>query len=136
MTSELILLFFLICGVAALVHGSVGFGFPMLSTPLLAMVTDVPTAIMTTIIPNIFINIVSIVSEGMFWQAVKRHYQLIAYTALDSAFGTVILIYFESDVFKLLLAFAIFAYLLLLIGINHGRTKFKGALDSRIAQIL
>ena len=52
--TEIIILLCVITAVSALVHGSIGFGFPMLSTPLIALFTDVQTAIMLTVIPNIF----------------------------------------------------------------------------------
>ncbi|NCB13999.1 MAG: sulfite exporter TauE/SafE family protein, partial [Erysipelotrichia bacterium] len=42
---EFIIIFSLILFVSSLVHGTVGFGFPMIATPLLAMVTDMKTAI-------------------------------------------------------------------------------------------
>ncbi|MCL1065296.1 sulfite exporter TauE/SafE family protein [Shewanella olleyana] len=112
MDFQLILYFIAICGFAALVHGSVGFGFPMLATPLLALLTDVQTAIMLTIVPNIFINLVSIKSEGEISKAIKKHYKLVAYTAFGSLFGTAALIQFETPVFKVILALAIMIYLI------------------------
>ena len=112
MDFELVLYFITICGFAALVHGSIGFGFPMIATPLIALLTDVQTAIMLTVIPNIFTNVTSIKSEGKVLQAVKKHYQLIAYTTFGSLVGTIVLIYFESPIFKTILAFAIIIYLL------------------------
>jgi len=112
MNFELILYFTTICGFAALVHGSIGFGFPMLATPLLALLTDVQTAIMLTIIPNIFINVVSIKSEGKIFKAIKKHYKLVTYTAFGSLFGTVFLIQFYTPIFKVILALAIVIYLI------------------------
>ena len=101
----------LIIFVSALVHGTIGFGFPMLATPLLAMVTDIKTAILYIAIPTLFINLISIYSEGSFFQAVKKFYPLALMGMIGSAIGTQILIYSSSEFFKLLLAFSIFSYL-------------------------
>jgi uncharacterized membrane protein YfcA len=48
---------------AAVVKGSIGFGFPTLATPLLALAVDVKTAVAVTIVPNL-------VMDG--WQAARR----------------------------------------------------------------
>ncbi len=84
----------------------------MISTPLLALVTDVQTAIMLTIIPNIFVNIASIKSEGNLSSALQKNYTLVLLTAIGSFLGTYILLYFESDIFSIILAFAILIYLI------------------------
>ncbi len=112
MELEIALLFTLICGFSALIHGSIGFGFPMIATPLLALFTDVQTAIMLTIIPNILINIVTIMSEGSFSEAFNKHYVLIILTAFGSFVGTSILIYFQTDIFKAILAIVIAIYVI------------------------
>ena len=45
MNIEVLFVFALISFAAAMVHGSIGFGFPMVATPLLALITDIHTAI-------------------------------------------------------------------------------------------
>lgn len=97
--------------ISSLVHGTVGFGFPMIATPLLAMVTDMKTAILYVAIPTLLINLISIYSEGNFLQAIKRFYPLALIGMIGSAIGTQILIYSSSELFKLLLALSIFLYL-------------------------
>lgn len=97
---------------AAFIHGSVGFGFPMVATPLLSIFTDVQTAIALTLLPTLMINTVSIASEGQLTQAVRRYLPLAVTAMLGSAVGTQILLLFDSALFKLLLAAAIVLYLL------------------------
>ena len=75
------------------------------------MVTDVKTAILYIAIPTLFINLISIYSEGNFIQAVKRFYPIAILAMIGSAIGTQILIFSSSDFFKLLLALSIFLYL-------------------------
>ena len=45
---------------AAFIHGSIGFGFPMVATPLLALFTDIQTGIVLTLIPTLLVNLISI----------------------------------------------------------------------------
>jgi len=111
MELEFLLLLSLFIFIASLVHGSVGFGFPMIATPLIALITDIQTAIIYTLIPTLLVNIISIRSEGNFIHAMKRFYPLALFAMIGSAIGTQILIYNSSDIFKLLLAFAILFYL-------------------------
>ncbi len=96
---------------AALFHGSIGTGFPMIATPLLALITDLQTAIILTLVPTILVNTVSIVSEGNVRTAIKQHLPLALYALLGSSLGTVLLISINSELFKALLAVAILIYL-------------------------
>ena len=111
LNTDFLLIISLIIFISSLVHGSIGFGFPMIATPLLAMITDMKTAILYIAIPTLLINLISIYSEGNFLQAVKKFYPLALMGMIGSAIGTQILIYSSTDFFKLLLAISIFLYL-------------------------
>jgi len=113
MEAEFLILLSFILFFAALIHGSVGFGFPMITTPLLALFTDLQTAIIYTLVPTLLVNIVSIISEGGFFKAIKQFYALAILAMLGSAIGTMILIYSNSDAFKIILVFTILIYLFL-----------------------
>ena len=97
---------------AALIHGSIGTGFPMIATPLLALFTDIQTAIILTLIPTLLVNVVSIVSEGNVIDGLRRHLPLALFALFGSAIGTQILIFSNSEVFKALLGIAILVYLI------------------------
>ncbi|MDJ0832546.1 MAG: sulfite exporter TauE/SafE family protein [Gammaproteobacteria bacterium] len=101
------LIFFL----AAFFHGSIGLGFPMVSTPLLALVTDIRTAIILTVIPTLLVNVVTIVSEGNVFTAFKRFLPLALLAMVGSIIGTFILLFTHTPLFEALLAVAIIAYL-------------------------
>lgn len=119
METEFLLFLGVIVFFASLVHGSIGFGFPMIATPLIALFTDMQTAIIYTLIPTLLVNIVSIISEGGFLTALKQFYPLALFAMLGSAVGTQILITSDAEVFKLILAGAIIFYLLMdIIRIN------------------
>ena len=102
-----IILFF-----SAFIHGSIGFGFPMIATPLLAIFTDLQTAIIYTLIPTLLVNVLSIKSEGSFWEALKNFYPLAILTTIGSAVGTLLIINFNTDLFKFILVASILIYLL------------------------
>ena len=113
MSAEILIYTGLVFLFAAFVHGSIGFAFPMISTSLLALVTDIQTAIILTLIPTILVNLVTIATEGGFVIALRQHKTLALLAMLGSAAGTHILIYNDSDIFKGLLAFAIIFYLVM-----------------------
>ncbi len=109
--TEFLIILSIILFFSALVQGSIGFGFPLISTPLLAMITDMKTAVLYVVIPTLLINIISLFSEGNIISAFKRFYPLALMAMIGSAIGTQILIYSSSEFFKLLLAISIFFYL-------------------------
>ena len=96
---------------AAFIHGSIGFGFPMVATPLLALSIDIQTAIVLTLIPTLLVNLISILSEGNILVAARRHFLLAIFAMLGSALGTQILLTVNSDIFKGLLGVVIIIYL-------------------------
>ena len=109
---EIIIIISTILLFASIIHGSIGFGFPMIATPLLAIFIDIQSAIILSLIPTILVNLVSIMSEGGFLMAFRRHLPLALLAMLGSGIGTLILISSDSIIFKLILAFAILAYLI------------------------
>jgi len=110
---------------AAVAHGAIGFGFPLLSTPLVALVTDVRTAVLTTLLPNLVLNVISIV-RGPNWAAtLRRYWPVAAYVLLGTIAGSWVLSFADLRVLKLMLAALIVAHLLLtrLRGINWSRLQ-------------
>ena len=71
LSTEFLIIFGFVLFFSALVQGSIGFGFPLISTPLLAMATDMKTAVLYVLIPTLLINIISIFSEGNFFTGTK-----------------------------------------------------------------
>ena len=107
-----VLLFLLVViGTAALMHGSLGVGFPMLATPLLAMVTDVRCAMLIILLPTLVINLANIAHGGRWRESIGRYWPLAVYGAVGSAAGTRLLIVVDPAPFKLVLAGALLLYL-------------------------
>ena len=112
MEIDFLILFALVVFGSSMIHGSIGFGFGLISTPAIAMFTDIQTAITYILVPTMIVNLVSILSEGKFFEALRKFWFIILLMVLGSAVGTYMLIYFNSEYFKLLLALIIFVYLL------------------------
>ncbi|MFA7084817.1 MAG: sulfite exporter TauE/SafE family protein [Arcobacteraceae bacterium] len=113
MSYELILIITATLFVAGILHGSIGFGFPLIATPIIALFTDMQTAIFFTLIPTVLVNIISIKSEGSFFNVVKEFFPFAIVSTIGSLLGTFLLIYFNSEWIKVLLALIIFFYLLM-----------------------
>ena len=96
---------------AAVAHGAVGFGFPLLSTPLVALVTDVRTAVLTTLLPNIVINIISVLRGEGWLQTLRTYWPVAAWVFVGTLLGTAALAYADPAALKVLLAAIIIVYL-------------------------
>lgn len=97
---------------AAFIHGALGFGFPLVATPLLALMMDLRVAILLMLIPTICINIVSIIGERHRREALRLFWPVPTFTILGSLIGTQILLSLDPAPFRLLLALVLIAYLL------------------------
>lgn len=97
--------------VAGFFHGSLGFGYPMTSVSLLALILDLQSAIFITLIPTIVLNLVSIFSIGKIDKRVWQYWLLFIAIIIGSMIGSHLLILLDADTFKLFLAGVIFFYL-------------------------
>lgn len=105
------LLFILVSLLAAFVHGAFGFGFPVLSTPLLVFGFDLRTAVLLTLVPTVAINLVSILSEPEWRTALRDYWPIPAFTIVGSFTGTQLLLQIDPTPFRFLLAAVLIGYL-------------------------
>ena len=96
---------------AGLVHGTLGLGFPMVATPVLAVSFDVRTAILITLLPTVAVNLMSIWNSRETMHEVRRYAPLVSSTLLGSTIGAFILANTDPDPFRLVLAGLILLYL-------------------------
>lgn len=101
----------LIAGFAGMVHGAVGIGFPLVATPLLAMVTDVQTAVLLLVVPTVTLNILNILQGGKWTDSILRYWPLAVYGMAGSVLGTMVLVRIPPDIFRPLLAGVLIFYL-------------------------
>ena len=105
------ILFILVSLLAAFVHGAFGFGFPLLATPLLVLGFDMRTAVLLTLVPTVSTNLVSILSEHHWRDALRDYWPIPAFTIVGSFLGTQILLNVDPEPFRFLLALVLIAYL-------------------------
>lgn len=97
---------------AALAHGTLGFGFPIIATPVVALFTDIKTAILITLFPNIVVNLMSVLRGGNWRVSIGRYWPVAVYVLIGTIAGTHLLIVADPEPLKLLLASMIAVYLL------------------------
>ena len=102
---------FAIAVVGALAHGTIGFGFPIISTPLVALLIEVKTAVLVTVVPNLAINLISILRGGRWRESIGRHWPVALCVVAGTLLGTRLLISAPPEPLRLLLAAMILVYL-------------------------
>ena len=97
---------------AGMIHGAFGVGFPLIATPLLALFTDVLTAVLITLLPTMAVNFSIIYREGIKQLYGTRQYLLIIpFVLVGTLAGSQFLLWFDARPFLLVLAIAIILYL-------------------------
>ncbi|MCU7932871.1 MAG: sulfite exporter TauE/SafE family protein [Candidatus Thiodiazotropha sp. (ex Codakia rugifera)] len=112
LTQELIWMAIPAILLAGLIHGTFGIGFPMVATPLLALFTDVFTAVLICLIPTMSVNLTVIWQGGIKQLKNSRHYlPVVPFVLLGTVMGSFLLLWLDPRPFLLLLAIAILLYL-------------------------
>lgn len=96
---------------AALVHGTLGIGFPLIATPLLALVSDVRTAILVLVLPTVVLNAANILKGGRWDRSLAVYWPLALYGMIGSAVGSRLLVVVPPEPFRILLAAMLVVYL-------------------------
>ena len=107
---------------AGVVQGALGLGFPTLATPLIALVTDIRTAVILVVLPCIATVSVSVVRSGFLREALSQFWMMPLYMLVGAAVGTRLFIAYPAFPYDLLLAAVILVYLNLE---RLGRTEWK-----------
>lgn len=103
--------FVLITVFAGFVHGSIGLGFPLLSTAMLSTFVDLRIAILITLIPTVTVNLFSMAKGGNWRESLGQFWPLAAWCLIGSVIGAWVIVYTDPTPYKLLLALLIFLYL-------------------------
>ena len=96
---------------AGLVHGTLGLGFPMVATPILATMMDVRSAILVTLLPTMAVNIASIANSRAALASTRPFIPLVGFTLLGSIAGATVLAITDPAPFRIVLAGLILLYL-------------------------
>ena len=94
----------LMVGVAGMIHGALGMAFPMVATPLIAILLDVRLAILLTLLPTATVNVASIVGSHNYVDLLQKYWPLFVSALLGTILGSYLLARFDPDPFRLALA--------------------------------
>jgi uncharacterized protein len=103
----------LVLAFAGLVQGALGLGFPMVSTPLIAMVSDMRTAVILVLIPCVAATVINVVLAGKFVESLKRYWFMPVCMLAGAYAGARLFVLFPAFPYAMLLAGVILAFLYL-----------------------
>ena len=95
---------------ASVIHGMVGFAFALIATPLLSLILPAKTAVLMTVIPTIFINLLSSF-RFKNTKVLKEYLLFFILIALGSAAGTFFLFFINQKIFMMFLVMIIWLFL-------------------------
>ena len=101
----------LVCVAAGFAHGAIGFGFPVVATPLVALVIDVRSAIALLAPVTLVLVLLSVLRGGNLVELLRRFWYLPPVIAIGSALGTALLLAVPPEPFLLVLAAVVLLYL-------------------------
>lgn len=77
---------------AAFVKGATGLGFPLIATPMVALLLDIRTAVTVLILPNLFMDSAQVMRDGLPYEIFRRFKALIVPTIIGVFLGTMVLV--------------------------------------------
>jgi uncharacterized membrane protein YfcA len=101
----------LACLLAGFGHGALGFGFPIVATPLVALAIDIKSAIALLAPITLVLTVISALRGAALFSIVREFWFLPLATALGAWLGTRILLATPPEPFLLILAGVILLYL-------------------------
>ena len=107
------LLAWVICVVliAGLLQGALGFGFPFVATPLIALMSDMRTAIVLVLLPTLATICVALFTSGPLRSTLARFWMMPLYMILGSAAGTWVFVSAPDAPYTLVMALLTLFYL-------------------------
>ena len=99
------------CLVAGFAHGAIGFGFPMVATPLVALVIDIRLAIGLLAPVTLVLVVITAFGGGGVGSTLRRFWYLPFAVGVGSWIGTQLLLAAPPEPFVLILALVIILYL-------------------------
>ena len=101
----------LVCLAAGFAHGAIGFGFPVVATPLVALVIDIRSAIALLAPVTLVLVLLSVVRGGSLVELLRRFWYLPLVIAAGAWLGTRLLLAAPPEPFLLVLAGVVLLYL-------------------------
>ncbi|HYG55046.1 MAG TPA: TSUP family transporter [Burkholderiales bacterium] len=118
------------CALSGFAHGALGFGFPIVATPLAALVIDIKSAIGLLAPVTLVLVLISVVRGGAIADLVRRYWYMPIAMTLGAWLGTRILLVAPPEPFVLVLAGVILLYLNI-DRVGRGRSALVQAFPAR-----
>ena len=115
---------------AAFVKGATGLGFPLIATPMVALLLDIRTAVTVLILPNLFMDSAQVIRDGIPYEVFRRFSNLILPTIVGVFLGTMALVKTPLWILNLCLA------VMVLVFVGSNLLKFEFAISPREERIL
>lgn len=100
-----------VVALAGFVQGALGLGFPIVATPLIALVTDMRSAVILVLLPCLAAVTANVVKSGSLREALAEFWMMPFFMLIGAAIGTRLFIFAPQFPYSLLLAAMIFVYL-------------------------
>ena len=97
--------------IAGFIQGALGFGFPFIATPMVAMMVDMRTAIIIVLLPTLASVVITLVTSGPLGEVMKRFWMMPVYATFGALAGTWLFVAAPDAPYQLLLALIIVIYL-------------------------
>src|SRR5581483_4743404 len=101
----------LVCLLSGFAHGAIGFGFPLVATPLVALVLDIKLAIGLLAPVTLLLVLITALSGGGLASVARRFWYLPLLVSAGAWLGTKLLLAAPPEPFVLVLALVILLYL-------------------------
>jgi uncharacterized membrane protein YfcA len=110
-TLDIILWIVFAVTISGFIQGTLGFGFPFLATPMVAMITDMRTAVITILLPTLSTTIATLFTCGSLKPVLRRFWMMPVYAFTGALAGTWLFVGAPAFPYQLLLAAIILIYL-------------------------
>jgi uncharacterized protein len=111
MSTEVLIYVALVCLVSGFAHGAIGFGFPLVATPLVALAVDMKTAITLLAPVTLVLVIITGFQGGGVGELLRRFWFIPVGMSLGAFLGTRLLLAAPPEPFTLVLALVLLFYL-------------------------
>jgi len=112
---------------ASYIKGVIGFGFPTIATPFLALFVDLPTAIVILILPNIVFDGIQVLRKPGLLDTLRRHAVLYLFGIGGTFLGTRLLVSVSSK--RLLLILGVFVLAFVALNVSGWRPGVAPTLE-------
>jgi uncharacterized membrane protein YfcA len=111
MSIEILVFMAAVCVLSGFAHGALGFGFPLVATPLAALAVDMKSAIAVLAPVTLVLVVISVLRGGRLLELIREFWYLPLAIAIGAWLGTRILLAAPPEPFTLVLALVLLFYL-------------------------